>query len=122
MAVCLNHPDRQATDKCITCFKPLCHECGIREDDLIFCSEKCKSNYLRTSGSVNHFQQLAAARERRKLRNRIIILFALAAMAVTAYWFMKNQPDAAKQLRERTVELEKQLRRKVDAIKTKNSK
>ena len=40
---CLNHPDRTAVARCVTCHKPLCQECTISTTEGKFCSRACAS-------------------------------------------------------------------------------
>jgi len=40
---CLNHPNRDATARCVSCHKPVCEECKINTTDGNFCSRKCAS-------------------------------------------------------------------------------
>ncbi len=39
--ICYNHKDKQAVAICKNCFKAICEECAIPDDNGFACSEKC---------------------------------------------------------------------------------
>ena len=46
-SVCVNHPDREATARCVTCHKPICGQCMVRVGDHPYCSQTCADNAAR---------------------------------------------------------------------------
>ena len=92
MAVCLNHTDREATTRCVTCFKPLCYDCVVRRGRNVYCSRECLENHQRTSGSISRFAAQELATQRRKLVRRIaFVLLVAAAVVVGCLFYLKKQ-------------------------------
>jgi len=45
--ICINHRNRDASERCHTCHKPLCAECVRKAGGNIFCSLACEENYAK---------------------------------------------------------------------------
>lgn len=89
--VCLNHPDREATDRCTACFKPLCDECVVIHNGDSYCSEECISQAVRTTENINSFKQAEKRSKFRRLISRLlkfVIFIGIAAGIV--YFLMKK--------------------------------
>ncbi len=99
-SVCLNHPDRPATARCTVCFKPVCAECLIRNDDGGFCSETCAANYARTRGSLDawHEQRRREAAVRR--RRMLVRLAVLVCAALAVYLYLARHPASLRYLQD----------------------
>ena len=90
MPVCLNHPDREASTRCVTCFKPLCSDCVLRSGRKVYCSEECLQNDRRTSGSIGRFAARERAIQRKKLLIKLaVILFVAAALIAGCVYVMR---------------------------------
>ena len=46
---CLNHQEKVATHRCVSCLKPLCETCAQSYAAGIFCSAQCHDNAEQTS-------------------------------------------------------------------------
>ncbi len=92
MPVCLRHPDREATARCVVCGKPLCRECVIRRGRLVFCSEECVENYMNTSGRVSPYVARERALQRKKKLTRTLItaVVVLLGLALALYFFQSH--------------------------------
>ena len=102
-SVCLNHPDRAAETRCVTCFKPLCAECALHDPEgNDFCSEQCRQNYENSRENVDNFHAQERRIKRRKRIRRLVILVILIAIGVAAYKHFKNNPDDLKKLKQST--------------------
>jgi uncharacterized membrane protein YvbJ len=102
-SVCLNHPDRSAETRCVTCFKPLCSECAIRDaEGNDFCSEQCRRNYENSRENVDNFHAQERRIKRRKKIRRLVILVILIVLGVAAYKHFKDNPDDLKKLKHST--------------------
>jgi len=108
--VCLNHPDRSATSRCETCFKPLCDECIQVEDGKHFCSDTCARNYRATAARIDGIAARDRARRRKKMLRRLVLLVVIVTAAVFAYRWWKSNPETAQDLR-------RQLERKAEDVK-----
>jgi hypothetical protein len=49
-SVCVNHPDRVATERCATCHKPVCGECVVKARNSVYCSRTCADNAAKFAG------------------------------------------------------------------------
>ncbi len=47
MSVCVNHPDRAGTARCMCCHKPICNVCVVEDSGKTFCSQTCIENTAR---------------------------------------------------------------------------
>ncbi|MCY3023421.1 MAG: B-box zinc finger protein [Planctomycetota bacterium] len=47
MSICVNHTNRAATARCVTCHKPLCAECIVKVKGSTYCSQTCADNAAR---------------------------------------------------------------------------
>ncbi|MDX9978960.1 MAG: B-box zinc finger protein [Lentisphaeria bacterium] len=103
-SVCLNHPDRAATTRCCTCFKPICGECVVRAHGEEFCSAACRENYENTRPAVDEFQERAARRRAAARRRRLILLVILAVAGYFAYRYFRDNPDAARKIQRKSEE------------------
>lgn len=84
MPVCLNHTDREATTRCVCCFKPLCQECVTRRGRDVFCSPECEENHLRTSGSISRFASRERALRRRNRLHKVTFVLVALLVAIIA--------------------------------------
>ena len=111
--VCLNHPQTSAVSRCVTCFKPLCSECVVKEHDLDFCSEACATNYSRTNESIKDFGEKEAHRKLAKLVKKFVCLAILVIVGflVYRYWFgdKGDVKGTADHLKNKTRELKRNL-------------
>jgi hypothetical protein len=82
--VCLNHTSTPATSRCTTCFKPICDECIIAENDEDFCCQICLEKHKRTSENIE-------ALERRKPSGLFKKIILLAIVSGAIYWAYNNQ-------------------------------
>ena len=90
--VCLNHPDREATNRCIVCFKPLCDECVISDNGEAYCSEKCLNQARSTVGNIERFQQAEKrAKFRRLIANTFKLIVILAVLGAVAYYLIDKK-------------------------------
>jgi hypothetical protein len=90
--VCLNHPDRAASDKCIACFKPLCDECIISHNGYSYCSEKCLQQAQSTVQNIEKFKASEKkAKFRRLIRGIIKFLIFLAILAAIGYYLVDKK-------------------------------
>lgn len=79
--VCLNHPDRPATDHCAACGKCICEECTVSRAGVSYCSETCADNAQRTQGAVDcALAGKKRADSRRKVRLVIGLIIFLAVI------------------------------------------
>ncbi len=104
-SVCLNHPDRGATTRCTTCFKPICGECVVRSHGEDFCSEQCKTNYEATRPGVEEFQEREARRRSARRRRRLLLLVILVVGGYFAYRYLKANPDTMQELKQKAEEV-----------------
>ena len=112
-SVCLNHPERPAVHRCTVCFKPVCAECTIQTDDGVFCSRECLSNYDRTKGSVDAWQQQRQREQARRRRSRIIKLIILIALAAAAYYYFTRHPGRLDELKDKAGKAVNEVKRDV---------
>jgi hypothetical protein len=103
-SVCLNHPDRSATTRCCTCFKPICGECVVRAHGEDFCSAECRQNYENTRPGVDEFQERLARRRAASRRRRLILLAVLVVGGYFAYRYFRDNPDAVQKIQQKSEE------------------
>jgi hypothetical protein len=96
--VCLNHPDREATDRCVACFKPLCDECAISFQGDTYCSEECRDNALRTGANIADFKAAEKAARRKRLIKKLIVFVVLAAVAAAAAVYIMRDKKLSEKL------------------------
>ena len=90
--VCLNHPDREATNKCIACFKPLCDECVISGNGESYCSEKCMKQARSTVGNIERFQKAEKrAKFRRVVASFFKLIVILAVLGALVYYLIDKK-------------------------------
>lgn len=46
---CLNHQEKVATKRCISCLKPLCENCVQAYTEGVFCGDDCRTKSLATA-------------------------------------------------------------------------
>lgn len=113
MSVCLNHPEREATGKCATCFKPVCSECMVTHQGQIFCSELCKLRCEQTADGVDRYTQNNRSLKRRGLVKKLIIITVLIGIAVGAMIYLKNNPEAKNKLQQKIDSGKQQLQQQL---------
>jgi len=100
-SVCLNHPDRPATERCTVCFKPICGECAVRSGQAAFCSQTCSGNYERTRGTIGAWHDQRQRELSRRRRRMIVRLVILLILAIAAYLYFSRNPDTLDSLKNR---------------------
>ena len=113
MAVCLNHPDREAEIRCAGCGKPICAECVVAAK---YCSAKCmqKSNAAaaRAGNVLDERRRTAKA----SLPRKIIFIVILLALAYGAYfYYTRNRKKLDGKARSLMMQVEKSTN---DAVKS----
>ena len=98
--VCLNHPDREATDKCIACFKPLCSECVVDFHGDSYCSESCRDGALKTTANIAEFQEKEKAAAKKRAIKKLIIFVILAGLIGAAVYYVMHDKKLRNQLEE----------------------
>ncbi len=63
-SVCLNHPNVPAVARCAVCRKPICADCIVKKDGVVYCSTKCRDDAIRTGAMVEGVEQSPAAGSR----------------------------------------------------------
>ena len=81
---CLNHQDKVATKRCISCLKPLCENCVQAYSDGAFCSDDCHSKAQATADRAATIarsdRELAEWQQRQtayKIIGTVVVGFAL---------------------------------------------
>ena len=109
-SVCLNHPNVPAVARCAVCRKPICAECVVKHDGVVYCSAKCRDDAIRTGAMVEGVEESKARSNSNILLKRIIILIILLALAAGG-WFaynkFKDDPESKKLLNNVTKEVKK---------------
>ena len=85
--VCLNHTDRPAIARCLSCRKPVCEECVVESNGEQFCSVICRQGHETTNANM------ATYREQTKGGGLFGLLIKLAIIGAIAYfgWMYKDQ-------------------------------
>jgi hypothetical protein len=97
--VCVNHPEVDATTRCVACFKPICGPCTISAGGEDFCCESCKTNHQQTNANVGAMLAGDARRARAALIKKLIILVILIAACAFGYKYLTDNPDKMDQLK-----------------------
>ena len=109
-SVCLNHPNVPAVARCAVCRKPICADCIVKKDGVVYCSAKCRDDAIRTGAMVEGVQESKKrSNSNRMIMNliKLIILLALIAGGWFAYNKMKDAPEGKKLLKNVTKEVKK---------------
>ena len=77
-SICVNHTSRAATQRCVSCHKPICDECIVESSGNVYCSQVCADNAARYNA---RFKPDAGPGIFGKLKNLILSLVGLAAIA-----------------------------------------
>ena len=80
--VCVTHPDTPSTGRCHSCHRPLCDQCKVESEDGIFCSNKCKVQF------VNFRGKHGPPKQENKLVatvKKLVILVIVLALCYAAY-------------------------------------
>ena len=83
-SVCLNHTSTPAVCRCTTCFKPICNDCIVRDNEESFCGQICAEKNKRTSENI-------AALNKRKPSGALKKIILLGIIAAGLYWAYTNQ-------------------------------
>ena len=112
MAVCLNHPDREAAVRCGSCGKPLCQECVFYEN---YCSPECRQAGInaaaRAAEVIKERKHTEAALRPGKILLIIILLLIAGGLG---YYYVKNRKQIDYKARTLSERLQKSTR---DSIK-----
>ena len=111
--VCLNHPDREATDRCVACFKPLCDECVISYEGQPYCSESCRDGALKTTANIADFQQAEQRSKRKRAVRKFIILLIIAAVIAGAVYYLMHDKKYGSQLQQ---QIQQQIDKQIENI------
>ena len=84
--VCLNHTDRPAVSRCLSCRKPVCEECIVESNGEKFCSVICREGHERTNANMDAYREKSGG----GFFGKIIKLAILAAIIYFA-WMYKDQ-------------------------------
>ena len=109
-SVCLNHPNVPAVAHCAVCRKPICAECVVKHDGVVYCSAKCRDDAIRTGAMVEGVEESKARSDSKRTIMaiiKLIILLALIAGGWFAYNKMKDDPEGKKLLKKATTEVKK---------------
>jgi hypothetical protein len=81
---CLNHQERVATHRCVSCSRPLCQDCVQSYPDGVYCSTECHDKSVEASGRLAKIaadeKALAEWKQRRaayKIIAYVVVGFAL---------------------------------------------
>jgi len=81
---CLRHQGRTATKRCVSCLKPLCHECAQAYADGVYCSDGCHQAALETRERAAKIAQsdreLKEWQQKRMATNMMISLVVVAVL------------------------------------------
>lgn len=81
MSVCINHPDRAGTSRCVTCHKPICNACVVKVSGTVFCSQVCADNAARYNAN---FRPDRGPGFFGRLKNTVISIVGLAVVSAVA--------------------------------------
>jgi len=87
-SVCVNHPNRSATARCICCLKPVCQECLVSVSGSKYCSQDCAEKAAKFDARFRPEEPGFFERLKGMVAN--LLLFAgmlVAVVAVCAYVF-----------------------------------
>jgi len=88
--VCRNHPERAATERCETCFTPICAECVYERHDVPFCSRNCAANYDVVHRNLDRFEKKKKTDRKIRFRRRLkmILRISLYAIILLFLWWV----------------------------------
>ena len=96
--VCMNHTDREAESRCISCFKPICDECIIRYKGQNYCSDECAEGAEQTAQQIDEISAGQNRVRRKRIIRRILILLILCVIAFLVYQFVFKNKDMMKEI------------------------
>jgi len=109
-SVCLNHPNVPAVAHCAVCRKPICAECVVKHDGVVYCSAKCRDDAIRTGAMVEGVEESKARSDSKRTIMAIIKLIILLAL-IAGGWFVynkyKDNPESKQLLKKATTEVKK---------------
>lgn len=98
---CLQHQDREAEFRCVSCLKPLCGECAQPDPEgSRFCSDGCSRSYQETGKRFAEMREreaaLAAAARKAALFRQLTTLAILGALLLGLAVAWPSLPSAVK--------------------------
>ena len=81
--VCLNHTSVQAVSRCTTCFKPICQQCIVQDNQDDFCSQICLEKHKRTSENI----ELLKSRKSSGVVGKLIKLVIVVGLIYAAWTY-----------------------------------
>jgi hypothetical protein len=72
--ICYNHKDKQAVAICKNCFKAICEECAIPDDNGFACSEKCHQEIITYHAIMDNSKRLYGLKQGRTPILTILLL------------------------------------------------
>jgi len=79
---CINHPDRSAVARCITCHKPLCQECTISTSAGKFCSRTCADKAADFKAGYKGPIKVKAPLIHRLLKTVFVVVVIIVALGI----------------------------------------
>ena len=83
-SVCINHPGKEALNRCKQCGAPTCHKCTVPGPTGKFCSENCRSIHEAFIQRAQALQSKAPGTGFLKIRKTLGSLLFVAAVLLAA--------------------------------------
>lgn len=90
--LCINHTDREAESKCISCFKPICNECIIRYKSQDYCSDQCAEGAEQTGAKIDEISSGQHRIRKKRILKKMLFFIIFIIMCILFYLFVfKNE-------------------------------
>ncbi len=88
--VCYNHQEKQAVSICKNCFKAVCDECAIPDDNGFTCSEKCHKEIITYNAMMEKSKTMYGLKPGRTPVTTIFLLLGSLPFLCMGVWSIFN--------------------------------